>query len=213
MTKILISILTCLSLCSFGQANLPIGQGVIKIDYTKLPTLRFFADTNQTNPTEIIVIGKDKEGEFIIKNSKQVDTWFMPEQISLEYDIFIIRVDTIIGKWYKVVTNTESAATFWTKVEPVKKFVKWSTFLFKETTAIEIGFANLDIKIEPFETAKTIKKMETKDCFEVLEIKGDWMKIKTNTKLDCNQSNKPIKLGWIKWRDKNRLKITFGLTC
>ena len=158
MTKILISILTCLSLCSFGQANLPIGQGVIKIDYTKLPTLRFFADTNQTNPTKIIVIGKDKEGEFIIKNSKQVDTWFMPEQISLEYDIFIIRVDTIIGKWYKVVTNTESAATFWTKVEPVKKFVKWSTFLFKETTAIEIGFANLDIKIEPFETAKTIKK-------------------------------------------------------
>jgi hypothetical protein len=213
MTKLLILVFTSFSLFSFGQTNLPIGQGVIKIDYTKLPTLRFFADTSQTNPAKTIVISKDKDGEFIIKNSKQVGTWFMPEQISLEYDIFIIRVDTTIGKWYKVVTNTENAATLWTKVEPVKKFVKWSTFLLKETTAIEKGFANLDIKIAPFDTAKTIKKIETKDCFEVLEIKGDWMRIKTNTKFDCNQSNKPIKSGWLKWRDKNRLTISFGLTC
>jgi hypothetical protein len=213
MTRLLIIVFTLVSLSLFGQTNLPIGQGVIKIDYTKLPTLRFFADTSQTNPTKTIVISKDEEGEFIIKNSKQVDTWFMPEQISLEYDIFIIRVDTIIGKWYKVVTNTENAVTLWTKVEPVKKFVKWSTFLLKETTAIEKGFANLDIKTAPFDTAKTIKKIETKDCFEVIEIKGDWMRVKTNTKLDCNESNKPVKSGWLKWRDKNRLTISFGLTC
>ena len=213
MTKLFYSLFTFLSLYSFAQRNLPIGQGVIKIDYTKLPNLNFYADTNQTKPTKIIVIGKDKEGEFIVKNSKQVDTWFIPEQISLEYELFIIRVDTAIGKWYRVVTNTENGATFWTKVEPVKKFVRWSTFLLKETTAIEKGFANLDIKIQPFKTAKTIRKIEKKDCFEVLEITGDWMKIRTNTKLDCNLSNKPIKFGWIKWRDKNRLTISYGLTC
>lgn len=213
MRKLFYSLFTLLSMCSFGQSDIFIGQGVIKIDYTKLPTLGFFADTNQTNITKIIVIAKDKEGEFIIKNSKEVYTWFMPEQISLEYEIFIIRVDTTIGKWYKVVTNTENGATLWTKVEPMKKFVRWSTFLLKETTAIEKGFANLDIKTQPFETAKTIKKIETKDCFEVLEIKGNWMKIRTNTKLDCNMSSKPIKLGWIKWRDRNRLTISFGLTC
>ena len=213
MTRLFFLILTCLSLFSFGQKNLPIGQGVIKIDYTKLPTLRFFGDTNQTNPLRTIAVGRDKEGEFIIKNAKQVDTWFMPEQISLEYDIFIIRVDTVIGKWYKVFVNTENATTLWTKVESVKKFVRWSTFLLKETTAIEKGDYNVDIKTQPSDTAKTIKKFEIKDCFEVLEIRGDWMKVRTNTKLDCSQSNRPMKSGWLKWRDKNRLTISFGLTC
>ena len=83
----------------------------------------------------------------------------------------------------------------------------------KETTAIDKGFANLDIKVEPSDKAKTIKKIETKDCFEALEIKGDWMKVRTNEKLDCNESKKPIKIGWIKWKDNNRLTINFFLTC
>ncbi len=137
----------------------------------------------------------------------------MPEQLSLDYDIFIIRIDAISGKWYKVITNTEKATVLWTKVEPFKKFVKWPTFLLKETTAIEKGFTNLDIKTGPSEASKTIKKIETKDCFEVLEVKGNWMRIRTNTNLDCNQSSRPVKSGWLKWRDRNRLTISFGLTC
>ena len=112
-----------------------------------------------------------------------------------------------------MVTNEEKAETMWTKVGPSKKFVKWSTFLLKETTAIVKGFTDLPIKTAPSETSKTIKKIETEDCFEVLEIKGDWMKIRTNAVLDCNQSNRPIQSGWLKWKDKNHLTISFGLTC
>ena len=212
MTKFFI-ILSLLPLATLGQNNLPLGQGVIKINYTNLPTLLFYSDTSQTKGIKIVSIGKDEEGEYIIRNRKLVDMWFMPEQIELDYDIFIMRVDTVIGKWYKVIVNAETAQTLWTRFDPVKKYVKWSTFLLKETTAIEKGFASLDIKTEPSQTAKTIKKIETKDCFEVLEIRGDWMKIKTNTKLDCNESNQPIKSGWIKWRQNNRLTIGYGLTC
>ena len=213
MTKSFIFLFIVFPFLAIGQNNLPLGQGVLKIDYTKLPTLRFFEDTLHATPVKTISIAKDKEGEYIIKNQKKANAWFMPEQISLEYDIFIIRVDTVIGKWYRVVTNTEKATMLWTKVDPVKKFIKWPTFLLKETTAIEKGFADLEIKAEPSEKARTIKKIEVKDCFEVLEIKGDWMKIRTNTILDCNESQKPIKSGWIKWRQNNRLTIAFGLTC
>lgn len=202
-----------LSSVAFAQNEIPLGQGVIKVEFSKLPTLKFYNDTNQITPNKTLTIGKDKDGEFIIKNRKQVDDWFSPEQLSLEYDIFIIRVDTSIGKWYKVIMNAEKNTALWTKAEPFKKFIKWPTFLLNETTAIEKGFMNLDIKTAPSETSKTIKKIETKDCFEVLEIKGDWMRIRTNTKLDCNESNKPVKSGWLKWRDKKRLTISFGLTC
>lgn len=213
LKRYLITITVLLSLTCLGQTNLPVGQGVIKIDFANLPTLYFYADTNAAKPSNTIAIGKDKEGEFIIKNSKEADTWFMPEQLSLEYDIFIIRVDTVIGKWYKVVTNTETATFLWTKAGPIKKFMKWPVFLLKETTAVERGVADIDIKVSPSESAKTIKKIEENDCFEVLEIKGDWMKVRTNTKLDCSESKRPVKSGWLKWRDKNRLMISFGLTC
>lgn len=213
MKKRLLPIFIFLNYFSFGQKNLPVGVGIIKIDFTKLPTLSFFADTSQVNPIKTISIVKNKADEFIIKNEKQDATWFMPEQLSLGYDIFIMRVDTIIGKWYKVVVNNQKGIALWTKVEPVKKFIKWSTFLLEETTAIEKGFADIEIKTLPSENAKTIKKIETKDCFEVLEIKEDWMKIRTNTKLDCNESSRPIKSGWLKWRHKNRLTISYSLTC
>lgn len=211
--KFLFLLLLLVPYLTDGQSNLPVGQGVIKIDYTKLPTLRFYDDTIQTTPTKTVTIGKDSEGEFILKNSKELSTWFVPEQISLEYDIFVIRVDTVVGKWYRVVTNSDNGKMRWIKADNTKKFIKWQTFLVKETTAIDKGFANLDIKVEPSDKAKTIKKIETKDCFEALEIKGDWMKVRTNEKLDCNESKKPIKIGWIKWKDNNRLAINFFLTC
>jgi hypothetical protein len=202
-----------LPLLSVGQKDLPIGQGVLKIDYTRLPTLHFFTDTTLTSPTRSVTIVRDKKGAYIFKNQKQMNSWFMPEQLSLDYNIFIIRVDTVIGKWLRVVTNTEKPIFMWTQSSAEKTFVRWQPFLLKETTAIEMGFAELEVRSGPSANTKLIKKMESKDCFEALEIRGDWMKVRTNTILECNESNRPIKEGWIKWRDKGRLTIGYGLTC
>jgi hypothetical protein len=196
-----------------GQINLPVGQGVLKIDQTRLPIIHFFSDTTQPSPTRIIVVTRDKDGEYIFKNQRQLESWFMPEQVSLDYEIFIIRVDTVVGKWLRVVTNTEKSTFMWTKASAEIKFIRWETFLLNETTAIEKGFADLEVRTGPSSGAKLIKKMEVKDCFEVLEIQGDWMKIRTNTVLECSESIRPVKAGWIKWRDKGRLTIGFGLTC
>jgi len=214
MTKTTLYLIILLfPLLSVGQKSLPIGQGVLKIDYTRLPTIHFFADTMQASPARTVIVNKDKEGEYIFKNQKQLESWFLPEQLSLDYDIFIIRVDTIIGKWYRVVTNSEKPTFMWTKSSAEKKFIRWEPFLLKETTAIEKGFADIEVRTGPSSNAKLIKTMELKDCFEVLEIRGDWMKIRTNTTLECSESNRPIKEGWIKWRDKGRLTIGYGLTC
>ena len=212
MIKYLVAFLF-LPLFGFAQNNLRIGIGVIKIDYQKLPILKFFTDNNQLKPIKTIIISKDSEGEYTFKNKNQVDSWFSPEQLSMDYDIFVIRVDTSIGRWYKVYVNNEKGNMLWIKADLTKKFIKWPHFLKNETTAIEKGAFELDIKTEPNENATTIKKIDIKDCFQVLDIKGDWMKIKTNTNLDCNESKKTIKSGWIKWKYNNKLAISYGLTC
>ncbi|ANE52320.1 hypothetical protein [Flavisolibacter tropicus] len=201
-------------LLAFGQKNINLGLGVLKIDFYKKPTLYFYADTLQKTPAGTVSVIQDKQGEYLIKNSTQVASWFQPEGLWLDYSIFIIRLDTSIGKWHKVVVNNESGRTMWTKSEPIKQVVKWPAFLLKETTAIEkLTEFNLDVKLAPSDGAKTIKKMEQADCFEVLEIKGEWMRVRTNETLECNESKRPIKSGWIRWRYNNRMTIGYGLTC
>lgn len=211
--RIIIAVFFLIPLLVCGQANIPLGQGILKINYQKLPTIHFYTDTLQQTPARSITVVKDQEGNYSIKNEKEVFKWFLPEQISFDYDIFMIRVDTVSGKWYKVIVNNDNGKTFWTKADNIKKLVKWPEFLLKETTSIDKGFANLDIKTSPSEKSARLKKIEREDCFEALEIKGDWMKIRTNQTLDCNGSKKPVRSGWIKWKLKNRLAIGYGLSC
>lgn len=198
---------------SWGQKNIPAGMGVIKVDHTKLPLLEFYDDTIQFKSIKSVLVGKTSDGEYFIKNRKETDTWFVPEQLYLDYDIFILRVDSIIGRWYKVIVNMETGRSMWTKKAPYKKFIRWSTFLLTETTSIDKGFEDLDIKFAPNESSKNIRKISEGECFEALEIQGDWLRVTTNTILDCNESVKPIKSGWIRWRKGNRLMIGYGLTC
>lgn len=202
------------SFITFGQKNLNIGQGVLKIDFEKLPSIQFFGDTSQTNPVKIVTVIKTKEGEYNLKNNSQVTTWFKPESLWLDYSIFVIRVDTIVGKWYRVYIDNNKGTTLWTKTDPTKKFVKWQTFLVNETTFIDKNpDFNIEIKNSPSDDSPTIKMIEKTDCFEAIEIKGDWLRVRTNTIIDCNESKKTIKSGWIKWRKNNRLTINYGLTC
>jgi hypothetical protein len=191
--------------------DLPAGAGILSIDFQKAPTLRFYADTAQALATKTFSVGRNKKGEYIIKNVKQA-AWFKPEQLWLDYDIFVIRVDTVSGGWYRVFTDNEKGTSMWIKAGPGKRFVKWATFLVKETTAIG-SRGSIEIKAAPDPKSKTIRRAVEKDCFEALEIKGDWMRIRTNTVLDCDESGKPLKSGWIKWKDKGQLAIEFFLTC
>ena len=82
-----------LPLISFGQRNIPSGQGILKVDFIKLPTIAFYNDTLQAKPTKSVSV-INSGGNFILKNQKELDNWFKPEQLFLEYDIFILRVDT-----------------------------------------------------------------------------------------------------------------------
>ena len=202
---------TLLPLCSAGQKNIPVGQGVLKIDFAKLPVLQFYSDTGLTVPSKTIRIIKNSSEEYSIKNETGINDWFKPEQLFFEHDIFLLRVDTVIGSWYKVIANSTNGETYWTKADSIKKFIKWQTFLLKEVSSIDKGDVDLEIKITASGKAATIKKIESTDCFKVLEIKGDWIRIKTNTELECSESKRPIKSGWIKWRQNNRLTINYSL--
>ena len=213
MLKI-ISVCFCfLTVNLYGQNTLQVGQGVLQADLSKQATLSFYNDTSQLKPSKKLSVVINADGNFEIKNQKEVSNWFSPEQIHLDYSIFVIRVDTVIGKWYKVVINNKQATTMWTKTNSNLKYNNWTTFFKKQVTSIQKDNESIDIKVEPNESSKTIKKIESADCFEVLDVKGDWLKVRTHTILECSESKKPIRSGWLKWKNKNKLTINFGLGC
>ncbi|GAB4092806.1 hypothetical protein [Flaviaesturariibacter terrae] len=92
-----------------------------------------------------------------------------------------------------MLVNTDKGTYLWTKAGREKQFSRWVPFLLTETTAIDPG--NVEIKAGPDAAAKTIRKAGPKDCFEAREIRGDWMRIRSNQQLDCDESGKPLKSG------------------
>lgn len=100
----------------------------------------------------------------------------------------------------------------WIKKSETLNVKSWEKFLVENTTAIE-PLIPTDIKAEPDANSKTIRKSTNEDCFEAVEVKGDWIRLRTNETLECNEHPTPIKSGWIKWREANKLMINFFLTC
>jgi len=211
INKVYFLLLSFFPLSSIAQKNIPLGMGMLKIDFRQLPVLQLYVDTNAVSPAQSVRIVKNQSEEYSIEN---VDSsgWFKPEQLFFEYDIFLMRVDTVAGNWYKVQVNSTSGATLWIRADTAKKFINWKTFLLKEISAVDKGDFNLDIKTTPSDKATTIKKIETTDCFQVLDVKGDWIKVKTNKEMECSESKKPVASGWIRWRQNNRLTVNYSLT-
>jgi hypothetical protein len=194
----------------FGQKSIPCGQGILKIEITELPTIQFYKDTLQKTPVRTVSVVK-KDGEFSIKNKTETLKWFKPEQLYIDYDILILRVDTIIGGWTKVYVNNEKQTILWTKIGLSNKYLTWNNFFKTQVSNITKGTKEVLIKVTNTDNSKTIKKMEKEDCFEILEVKGNWIRIKTHSVLECSTSKKPIKIGWLQWRKNNVLQIEFGL--
>ena len=210
MQKLFTFLLLGSPLYLFGQKNLNLGQGILKVDITQMPVIEFFSDTMEKMPLRTVTVAKDSVGEFILKGNDRVANWFSPEQLFLNYEIFMIRVDTVLGNWLHVYTNNLQPATMWVKKQPRINFIPWTVFLHKEVSSInqEPTFKQ-PVKVAPNEQSPMIKEMEETDCFKVISIKGDWMNIKSNT--DCSDSKKPVKSGWIRWRKKNKLIISYSL--
>lgn len=214
MTRIILLSIISLSFGSFGQKSLPVGCGVIEIDQSRVSNVWFFSDTNNTSPDKVIKLLRKENGDYFVKNSSEVFKWFSPEAFLPDYYIFAMRVDTISGRWYRVVTNNERGEMYWTKSEASKKYFPWSTFLVNETTGIDINEDfTLDIKLQPNDSAKTIRKFDKRDCLEAIDCRGDWIKIRTHEMFDCNRHPQPIKSGWIRWKKDGRLTVNFSLTC
>ena len=197
----------------FAQTNVTLGVGVVTVKIEALPTLSFYIDTLSRRPAKTVSIVKDEHQEFAIRN-RNMHAWLAPEGLWLDYYIFTFRCTKKVGSWCQVYVSNSDKTKYWIRLNKNLLYLNWDKYLNTQATWIgkKTEFS-LQVKQFPSESSRTIKMMEKEDCFTVLEVKGDWMKIKTSEILDCSSSKHPVKSGWIKWRMDNKLLIDYGLSC
>ena len=209
MQKKVFLLLFVLPLFAVAQKNLYLGQGVVKVDITQMPQLSFFADTSGEAKMQLNIL-KDSAGEIVLKSSIQSFDWLLPEQLFLNYDLFVFRVDTIIGKWMRVYTDNDKGEKYWTTKTRALTYFPWPEFFRTKVSSVSKDvLINVAVRTAANEQAPTIKNIEDADCFKVLEVKGDWLHIRSDA--NCSDSKRPVKSGWIRWRKQQRLLISYAL--
>lgn len=206
--KTIITILFVFGLLLDTKSEL--GLGVIQVDIYKTTEIRVYRNKGDKSPEKIIKL-VNREGEITIEE-KNYSNWLKPEAIWFDYSQFIFRYTATEDKWIQVIVNTDTKEKKWIQKSETLTMQTWENLLIYETTAID-PLEPTDIKTEPNTNSKTLRKSTEKDCFEAIEIKGDWIKIRTNETLDCNEHPQPINSGWIKWKENNQLSIKYFLTC
>jgi hypothetical protein len=203
-------------LLASGQKNIFLGKGILDINSTGRMafSIRFYADTTSKTAIKRVDLFRGEDADMILQDYKKTMDWFKPENIWPGNSILQMRVLQVKGQWYQVMVNNHTGATLWIKASSGQTFRSWPDFLQHRVTWIgKHKDYTPAIKATPSEQSQTLKKIESTDCFEVLEVKGDWIRIRTHTQLECNESKQTIPSGWIRWRQDNHLTIDYGLSC
>lgn len=211
--------ITCFLLTLFfhfggnAQTNLKIGKGILMVQFEHLKQLDFYTDTLTKKPAKIIEIIHTID-EYSLRDKDSALRWFAPETAWLDYSFLHLRVEKSIGNWHQVFVNNESRTKMWIRKNPQLNYISWPAFMLNHVSSVnQLDTVALDIRLAPALQAKVLRKSTQQDCWEVLEIKGEWMKIQTHTKFECDITSPQIKNGWIRWRNKNKLLIYYSLTC
>jgi hypothetical protein len=131
--------------------------------------------------------------------------WLVPEVLKLDYQLFYFRARSISRYWVEVVGNRTSGQTVWVLRSDVE-FIPWVDF-FLDVYAVEpLDVGSNPLRPRPFDYSDPLV-VDADEYYEPIEIRGTWMRVRPHETSDVGTGTG----GWIKWRDAERLLISFSL--
>lgn len=199
-----------LFLILFIGSDLELGVGIVVVDIYKTAEIHFYKAKGDKTPDRSIKLVNTKSEIFVEPSSHK--EWLAPENLWLDYSILNFCYTRQEGEWVEVVVNEKSGLRRWIRVNEHVVAVPWPKFLLDYTTVVE-PIESVFVRTAPYAESKAIRKTTSQDCFEAMEIKDDWIRIRTSQGLECSEHPEPITTGWIKWKEGNKLVIRYFLTC
>ena len=123
--------------------------------------------------------------------------------MKLDYDLLFLRAKTLTRNWIEVVVNRETGQASWIDRHAVE-FIHWPTFLL-DVVAVEVHDPEGNpVRVKPLDHASVLADATLP--LRPLAIQGSWLQVSTNGLAD-----RIAPTGWIRWRDGDRLLITYSL--
>lgn len=190
-----------------GKTPAPIGAVSIILENAGVSIrsidVAFNTDTIDLNNNVKQVRLIDNDGVFI-ENRQENYPWF---NLLFEhhYGTEFICVG-ITKNYYKILVN-DQGQTYWVRKSPLLQFETLDKY-FKNLVGIKIARnQHIRLKLEVNAPVITYSDNLRHQTFKVVQIKGDWMEIKSFDEDDEINSYQKLKSGWIRWRIGNSMLI------
>jgi hypothetical protein len=177
--------------------------------------LKFFKYANGKGFDKELTFFNVPSSPIMIKHLIQKDfrSWLKPAQLICDttrgdYIIYFI-CKTKKDNWYEVVINEESGETRWINEKRLIKFYTWNQLTKTDLTVCVKPKKNIYAKADSSLTSINHSKT---DFFEIIETKGNWMKIKAQKSDPCGNSTENIYFAWFNFKSKNYLFFNFHIS-
>jgi hypothetical protein len=129
--------------------------------------------------------------------------WFVPKVMKLDYGLLHLRAKTLTHHWIEVIVNERTGATRWVDRSAVT-FEPWSVFLLGVVTVEVKDPATNPVRSGPDGVAPV--RARASALLRPRAVQGDWLQVDPSPLSDAQGP-----AGWIRWRDGERLLITYSL--
>ena len=157
-----------------------LGQGLIKINKENFKLYR-------------------SKSKSLLVNIAHLKLFMTPIFYKPDYGVCYFVLDKEEEDYY--VVNSANGKKFKIKKEKDINSLSWKKFITQEATGIS-EFNTIGYMYDTPNTESKKSKIKDFDSSEILDMQGDWLKIK-------NQNRS----GWIEWRDETKLLFVFSLLC
>ncbi len=235
MTRSTITFITIILFSTFVYGQSVSYPGLIKIVYDKLSmhcsyalgnrdkteicisdtlTLKFYKSANEKDFDKELTFYYVSGSPVMVKHLVQKDfrSWLKPAQLNCDttrgnYTIYFT-CKTKKDNWYEVVINEESRETRWINEKRLIKLFTWNKLAKTDHTVCVQP--NNTIYLKADSNLTSINHSKT-DFFEIIETKGNWMKIKAQKGDPCGNSTENIYFAWFNFKSMDKLLFNFHI--
>jgi hypothetical protein len=207
MRLIIVVVFSFLNLASYSQAE--IGIGIISINFNEETVVDFYETQELQEKVQTLEFFNDEKTNSVsVKNIELHKKWLLPETFWLDYYQFNFRVKSKNENCYEVYVSDNR--TMWIEKKEFTEFVTWEEYL-KSMFIISRTNPNEQKILEKPELKANEIQYSGEDCFNVRQMKGNWIEIFTPNHC-IDEIGNPIRAGWIKWKEGNKLLINYHST-
>jgi hypothetical protein len=214
----------------------PLGLGVADVALAPGLGLGLYDDPTSEAPAITLTAFFDEDAGVLrllaaeagVVDPSGVPEWLRPETLWLDMDILAFRAVDSTAAGLEVVVDEDTGRTMWLRSADLMpsgpaEFMRWEAYLPAKATAIEPIVPSGSIVYPPPPPEEPLLRLEpggepatfqNTECIRPAEVRGEWMRIEPGEVCGGEIPSEDEVGGlWIRWRDGERMLVTYFLSC